>query len=161
MTVLTCATHLWFDNQAEQAATLYAGLLPDSGIDSVNRAGEGVPNVAPGDAFQVELTLMGQRYVFLNGGPQFPFSPVVSIFVLCDGQAEVDRLWAALLDGGGTESQCGWLSDRYGLSWQIIPRQLGELMGGSAPEASQRVLQAMMGMVKIDVAALECAARGE
>ena len=160
MTALQIATHLWFDNQAEEAATFYTGLLPDSRIESVSRAGEGMPHVEPGAAFSVELTLMGPRYMFLNGGPQFPFSPVVSIVVLCDGQEEVDRLWSALLEGGGAESQCGWLSDRFGLSWQIVPRQLGELMGGSDPAASQRVLQAMLGMVKLDVAGLEAAARG-
>lgn len=160
MTAIKLATHLWFDHQAEEAATLYTGLLPDSSIDGVNRAGAGMPNVAPGDVFQVELTLMGQSYLFLNGGPQFPFSPVVSLFVLCDGQADVDHYWEALLADGGRESQCGWLSDRFGLSWQIVPRQLGELMGGPDPEVSKRVLQAMLGMAKLDVAALEAAARG-
>lgn len=159
MSALRLATHLWFDRQAEAAAQLYAGLLPESHIDGVSRAGDGVPNVEPGGALTVELTLLGQRFIFLNGGPMFPPTPQVSLFVLCDGQADVDHYWAALLADGGTESQCGWLSDRFGLSWQIIPRQLGELMGGADAAASQRVMQAMLGMVKIDVAALEAAAR--
>ena len=161
MTVLRFATHLWFDTQALDAAQLYTSLLPDSRVDRVVSAPPGAPGTTPGAPFIVDLTLVGQRYTFLNGGPQFPFDSQVSLHVLCDTQQEVDRYWEALLDGGGKAVQCGWLTDRFGLSWQIIPEALERLMADDDPAVAARVTAAMLQMVKLDVAALEAAARGE
>jgi len=161
MTVLKFATHLWFDNQAEEAAKFYTTLFEDSTIERVTYAPEGIPGgVQAGSPFIVDLTLMGQKYIFLNGGPEFPFDAQVSLYVLCDSQAEVDRYWEALLADGGAPQQCGWLSDRFGLSWQVIPVQLEHLMSDPDPQVVNRVTTAMLKMVKIDVAALEEAARG-
>jgi predicted 3-demethylubiquinone-9 3-methyltransferase (glyoxalase superfamily) len=160
MTVLRFATHLWFDRDAVAAAELYTGLLPDSHIDRVVNAAPGVPNVEAGAPFIVDLTLGGQQYTFLNGGPLFPFDSQVSLYALCDDQAEVDRLWSALTADGGKEVQCGWLTDRFGLSWQIVPQALERLMQDPDPDVVQRVTAAMLQMVKLDVAALEAAAAG-
>lgn len=160
MAVTRFATHLWFDSAALEAARLYTSLLPDSRIERVVEAPPGVPGTAPGSTFIVDLVLHGQHYTFFNGGPLFPFDPQVSLFALCDGQQEVDRLWSALLEGGGEESQCGWLTDRFGLSWQIVPDALERLMGDRDPEVAGRVMAAMLTMRKLDVAALEAAARG-
>ncbi len=146
-------TCLWYADQAEQAATLYCSLFPDAAITHVFRQ-QGSPDTK---AFMVEFTLMGQSYAAMNGGPHYKLTPAASIVANVDGQAEVDRLWEALLAGGGVESRCGWLTDRYGLSWQIIPRELLRLMKS---DQAGRVVQALGGMVKIDVAALEAAAKG-
>ena len=145
------ATCLWFDSDGEAAARHYVSLFPDSAITAIFHQ-NGDPGAA---AFIVEFTLIGQRYWLLNGGPHHQLTPACSISVHVDSQAEVDHLWTALLAGGGTESRCGWLSDRWGLSWQIIPRALPRLLKSGTPG---RVLQAMMGMVKLDIAALEAAA---
>lgn len=153
MPVPSIQTCLWFNDSAELAATLYCSLFPDAKITNVFRQG-GAPD-AP--AFMVEFILMGQSYAAMNGGPHYTLTPAASIVAHVDTQAEVDQLWAALLADGGVESRCGWLTDRYGLSWQIIPRALPRLLQA---DPSGRVMQAMMGMVKIDVAALEAAARG-
>ena len=153
MTAPAISTCLWFESQAEQAATLYCSLFPDARITHVIRQ-HGDPQ---NHAFLVEFTLMGQAYSAMNGGPHYKLTPAASIFALVDSQAEVDHLWAALLADGGQTSRCGWLTDRYGLSWQIIPRALTRLMQS---DTSGRVVQAMMGMVKIDIAALEAAAAG-
>ena len=151
------ATHLWFDSQAEEAAKFYTSLLSGSSIDAVSRYPLEIENKPAGSVMQVNLTLQGQKYVFLNGGPQFPFNSQVSIFVLCEDQAEVDTYWEAFLTAGGQEVQCGWLTDQFGLSWQIIPRQLEELMSDPGRAVAQRVTQAMLKMKKIDVAVLESA----
>lgn len=153
MTAPAITTCLWFEKDAEEAATLYCGLFPDARITNIFRQ-QGDPQ---NRAFLIEFTLMGQAFMAMNGGPHYRLSPAASIFALVDGQDDVDRLWAALLEGGGQESRCGWLVDRFGLSWQIIPRALTRLMQS---DRSGRVAQAMMGMVKIDVAALEAAAKG-
>ncbi|WP_425844826.1 VOC family protein [Agrococcus sp. TSP3-2-1] len=154
-------TVLWFDGRIEEAAELYVSLLPDSAITDVMRIpGEESPwpgDAPPGEALTVDLTLGGSPFQLLNGGPQFPQSEAVSIAVTVDGQAEVDRLWDALVADGGEESMCGWCRDRFGVSWQIIPEQLGELMQGPR---SKDVTRAMLSMRKLDVAALEAAARG-
>ena len=147
------ATCFWYEKDAEAAATLYCSLFPDAAITNIFRQ-QGDPE---NRAFLVEFTLMGQSYMAMNGGPHYKLTPAGSIFALVDTQVEVDRLWAALLEGGGQESRCGWLVDRFGLSWQIIPRALPRLMKA---DKSGRVVQAMMAMVKIDVAALEAAALG-
>jgi predicted 3-demethylubiquinone-9 3-methyltransferase (glyoxalase superfamily) len=143
---------LWFDDQAEEAANLYVSLFEDSEVTHVT------PGPA-GKAQWVSFTLAGVEFMALNGGPQFPFTEAVSFFVRCKDQAEVDRLWARLTEDG-EESQCGWLKDRFGLSWQIIPDRLSELLGDPDPERSQRAMQAMLQMRKIDVQALEDAANG-
>ena len=160
MTVIRFATHLWFDRDALDAARLYTSLLPDSRIERVVDAPEGVPGAQPGGVLVVDLVLLGQRYTFLNGGPLFPFDPQVSLAATCDGQEEVDRLWTALLDDGGAPSRCGWLTDRFGLSWQIAPEALGRLMADEDPAVAARVTAAMLTMDRLDVAALEAAARG-
>jgi predicted 3-demethylubiquinone-9 3-methyltransferase (glyoxalase superfamily) len=153
MTAPVISTCLWFDKDAEAAATLYCSLFPDAAITNIFRQ-QGDPQ---NRAFLVEFTLMGQSFMAMNGGPHYKLSPASSVFALVEGQQDVDRLWAALLEGGGQESRCGWLVDRFGLSWQIIPRALTRLMKS---DRSGRVAQAMMAMVKIDVAALEAAAKG-
>lgn len=144
---------LWFDNQAEEAARFYCSLFEGSEITDIFRQG-GDPDAA---AFTVEFSLCGQRFWALNGGPHYKLTPAVSITVHIDTQAEIDALWAALLSGGGTESRCGWLTDRFGLSWQIIPRALPRLLKS---DRTGRVMEAMMGMVKLEIAALEKAAIG-
>ncbi|MGI5285397.1 VOC family protein [Nonomuraea polychroma] len=151
-------TYLWFDNQAEEAAQFYTSLFDDSRIVEVQRYPEGVPGPA-GTVMVVTFELAGQRFIALNGGPQFTFNEAVSLYVDCESQEEVDELWAKLTDGG-EESQCGWLKDRWGLSWQIIPRRLTELLSDPDPARAQRAMQAMLGMQKIDVQALEKAAVG-
>jgi predicted 3-demethylubiquinone-9 3-methyltransferase (glyoxalase superfamily) len=160
MAVLKFATHLWFDNQAEEAARFYTNLFEDSRVEKVTLAPAGIPGAMEGSPFIIELTLMGQNYIFLNGGPEFPFNAQVSLYVLCDSQVEVDHYWDALLANGGAPQQCGWLADRFGLSWQVIPVQLEQLMDDPDPQVTRRVTEAMLKMVKIDVAALEAAARG-
>lgn len=151
-------TYLWFDNQAEEAAEFYTSIFADSRILDVQRYPEGGPGPA-GQAMMVSFELAGQRFLALNGGPQFTFTEAISLYVDCASQEEVDDLWARLTDGG-EESQCGWLKDRYGLSWQIVPRALPELMSVPDPAAAQRVMQAMLGMRKIEIKGLEDAAKG-
>ncbi|MFI7112022.1 VOC family protein [Nonomuraea sp. NPDC050227] len=151
-------TYLWFDNQAEEAAEFYTSIFADSRILDVQRYQEGGPGPA-GQAMMVSFELAGQRFLALNGGPQFTFTEAISLYVDCASQEEVDDLWARLTDGG-EESQCGWLKDRYGLSWQIVPRALQELMSVPDPAAAQRVVQAMLGMRKIEIKGLEDAAKG-
>ena len=153
MTGPSLQTCLWFDDQAEEAADCYVSLLPGSQIHQSypRRGGEG--------AFLVHLSLLGQRYTFLNGGPRYRLTPAASIEVHLDTQAEVDLLWHALLQGGEAQ-RCGWLTDRFGVSWQIIPRSLIQLRQTEDDAMAQRVTTAMMGMVKLHGPALEAAARG-
>ena len=153
MAAPTIQTCLWYEDKAEAAATLYCSLFPDARITNVFRM-QGTPD---NGAFMLEFTLMGQSYAAMNGGPRYQLTPAASIVAHVDSQSEVDRLWDALLANGGVESRCGWLTDRYGLSWQIIPRALPRLLQS---DTTGKVLQAMIGMVKIDVAALEAAAAG-
>ncbi|MBE1589283.1 VOC family protein [Nonomuraea angiospora] len=145
-------TFLWFDDQAEEAAGFYTSLFKDSRVLEVTPGPTGA-------AMVVTFELAGQRFIALNGGPEFKFTEAISLYVDCDSQEEVDELWAKLTEGG-EESQCGWLKDRYGLSWQIIPRRLQELIGDPDPERAQRAVKAMLGMGKIDVQGLEDAADG-
>ncbi len=151
---------LWFDGQAEEAARFYVSLLPDSRIDNVSRAPADYPAGQSGKVLLVEFTLAGQSFQALNGGPQFAFTEAISMSVGCADQAEVDRLWSALTAEGGRAVQCGWLKDRFGLSWQIVPEALPRLMKEADPEQAARVFKAMMGMVKLDVAQLERAYAG-
>lgn len=150
---------LWFDTQAEDAAKLYVSVFKNAKINSVARYPEGSP-YEPGTAMTVEFELDGQRFTALNGGPHFKLSEAVSFVIDCKDQDEVDYYWDALLAGGGHESQCGWLKDRYGLSWQVTPRQLIELTTSADKAQNNRVFAAMMKMRKIDVAELERAAKG-
>lgn len=148
------ATCLWFDGLAEEAATFYTSLVPDSRVTSVLRT-------APdGPALLVEFTLGGVPFQALNGGPNFPPTEFASISVSTKDQAETDRLWAALTTDGGSESECSWLKDRFGVSWQIVPEALMRMLGAADRAAADRAMQAMLKMRKIDVAALETAFRG-
>lgn len=149
---------LWFDGQAEAAARFYTSLLPDSRVDRVMRSPTDTPSGPAGTVLMVEFTLAGQKYVGLNGGPQFPFTEAVSFQIMCADQAEVDRLWAALTADGGSPSACSWLKDRWGLSWQIVPTRLIELIQDPDPARAKRAMEAMMTMTKIDIAAIERAA---
>jgi predicted 3-demethylubiquinone-9 3-methyltransferase (glyoxalase superfamily) len=144
---------LWFDGKAEEAARFYVSLLPDSRIDAVVPYSLDLPGGSPGDVMTVEFTLAGQSYVALNGGPFYQFTPAMSLFVSCADQAEVDRLWQSLSEGG-TPQQCGWVTDRYGVSWQIVPAVLGRLLKDKDSARVRRVTQAMLKMVKLDIAAL-------
>lgn len=150
---------LWFDKDAEDAARFYVSLFPDSRIESVTRSPADTPSGPAGRVLTVEFTLCGTRYVALNGGPQFPFTEAVSLQISCADQAEVDRFWEALTEGGA-ESQCGWLKDRWGLSWQVTPTRLHQLLGDPDPDRSRRAVEAMLQMKKIDIATLERAADG-
>jgi predicted 3-demethylubiquinone-9 3-methyltransferase (glyoxalase superfamily) len=153
--VYTC---LWFDGQAESAADFYVSLLPDSRIDKVWRSPADTPSGPAGMVLLVDFTLAGQKYQALNGGPDFKFNEAISIVIECDGQAEVDRLWDALTANGGEPGPCGWLKDRYGLSWQIAPTRLNELLDDPDPERARRAMEAMLKMGKIELAELERAA---
>lgn len=150
---------LWFDHQAEDAANYYVSLFPNSKILSVQRYGPGGPG-PEGSAMTVDFEIDGQRVTALNGGPVYQPSPAFSFVIDCRDQAEVDHFWDALVDGG-QPSQCGWLTDRFGLSWQVVPKQLFETIGGPDAAGRQRAMAAMMQMVKLDVATLERAYRGE
>ncbi|WP_128374634.1 VOC family protein [Streptomyces cavernae] len=152
-------TFLWYDGKAEEAAEFYTSLFDDSRIVDVQRYGEAGPG-EKGSVMTVEFELAGQRYVALNGGPEFPFTEAISLQVDCADQEEVDRLWTALTADGGEEGPCGWLKDRYGLSWQIVPRTLTELMRDPDEAKAGRVMQAMLAMKKIDVAELRKAYEG-
>lgn len=151
---------LWYNHNAEEAANFYITLFPDSRIDNVLRSPADNPSTKEGEVIVVEFTLAGQPYMGLNGGPQFPFTEAVSFQVRTEDQAETDRLWTALTADGGAESQCGWLRDRWGLSWQITPARLLELMADPDKDCARRTMEAMMKMKKIDIADVERAAEG-
>ena len=150
------STCLWFDGQAEEAAKFYTSIFGNSRITNVMRSNEAVPGGKPGTALVVTFELEGRSFQGLNGGPQFKFSEAISLVVDVGSQDELDTLWDKLLAGGGAPSQCGWLKDKFGLSWQIVPRQLGQLL--SDPTKAVAVTQAMLQMVKLDIAALQKAA---
>lgn len=150
---------LWFDRQAEEAVQLYVSVFPGSRITSVSRYGEAGPGPA-GGVMTIEFELAGQRFIALNGGPHFKFNQAVSFSVECETQEELDKYWAQL-SAGGEEQPCGWLKDRFGLSWQVNPRILGELLSSPDKALAARVMQAMLGMKKIDIAALRAAAAGQ
>jgi predicted 3-demethylubiquinone-9 3-methyltransferase (glyoxalase superfamily) len=152
--------HLWYTDKAEEAAAFYASVLPDSTVDAVTPLLVDTPSGPAGSVKVVEFTLMGQPFMAISAGPLDPFNHAVSFMVMCDDQAEIDRLWAALLDGGAPE-QCGWLRDRYGLCWQIVPRMLGEMMKDPDRARAKRVAEAMLKMVKLDIAGLKKAYEGK
>jgi predicted 3-demethylubiquinone-9 3-methyltransferase (glyoxalase superfamily) len=147
---------LWFDTEGEEAANFYTSVFPNSRILHVHRNGEGAPRPA-GTVLMVSFELDGRRYLALNGGPEFKLTEAFSLQVDCEDQAEVDRLWKTLSEGG-EEGPCGWLKDRFGVSWQIVPRRLMELLSDPDPEKSQRTMAAMLKMGKLEVAELERAA---
>lgn len=149
---------LWFDNNAEEAIQLYTSIFKDSKILSVSRYGEAGPGQA-GMVMTATFTLQGQEFMALNGGPVFKFTEAISFFVNCETQEEVDELWEKL-SAGGEQGQCGWLKDKFGVSWQIIPTALGQLIGDKDPEKSKRVVEAMLHMHKIDIATLKQAHEG-
>jgi predicted 3-demethylubiquinone-9 3-methyltransferase (glyoxalase superfamily) len=146
---------LWFNDQAEEAMNFYTAIFKNSKISSVSRYGEGGPG-QPGAVMTATFELDGQEFMALNGGPLFTFTEAISFFVNCETQAEVDELWTKLTEGG-EESQCGWLKDKYGLSWQIVPSALGELLSDPDAEKAGRVMHAMLQMKKIDIAGLRAA----
>lgn len=149
---------LWFDTQAEQAARFYVSLFRNSKIGAIARYGDAGPGPA-GQVMTIQFELDGQAFTALNGGPHFKFTEAVSFTIDCEDQAEVDRLWEALTDGG-EPGQCGWLKDRFGLSWQVVPRALPRLLSNPDPAKAKRTVEAMMQMRKLDIAALERAAEG-
>lgn len=149
---------LWFDNQAEEAANFYVSIFPDSKIAELSRYGEAGPGPA-GSVMVVNFELSGQEFMALNGGPAFKFSEAISMYVDCKTQDELDLLWEKLLEGGQPH-QCGWLKDKYGLSWQIVPSALGELMSDPDPDKSKRVMESMLQMVKLDIGELQRAYQG-
>ncbi|NUR06828.1 MAG: VOC family protein [Nocardioidaceae bacterium] len=149
---------LWFDGDAEEAADFYVTLLPDSHVDKRWRAPTDTPSGPQDMLLTVDFTLAGQKFQGLNGGPDFRFNEAVSFVIDCEDQAEVDRLWEALTANGGQPGPCGWLKDRFGLSWQITPRRLDELINDPDPERARRAFEAMLKMGKIDIAELERAA---
>lgn len=153
-------TFLWFDNQAEEAASFYASIFSDSEILEISRYGEAGPGPA-GTAMVVRFQLAGQEFNALNGGPQFKFSEAISLVVNCESQDEVDYFWEKLSGDGGEESQCGWLKDKFGLSWQIVPTALGHFIAGPDPAGAQRAIQAMLEMRKLDLAVLQEAYEGK
>jgi predicted 3-demethylubiquinone-9 3-methyltransferase (glyoxalase superfamily) len=150
---------LWFDNQAEEAANFYAAIFKNSKIVNVSRYGEAGPG-PKGSAMTVTFQLDGQEFIALNGGPHFKFTEAISFSVDCKTQQEVDEYWEKLTAGGGKPSQCGWLKDKYGLSWQIVPTVLGQLLADKDPQKSKRVMEAMLKMTKIDIAGLKRAYEG-
>jgi predicted 3-demethylubiquinone-9 3-methyltransferase (glyoxalase superfamily) len=150
---------LWFDGQAEEAMNHYVSTFKNSKINGLTRYGEGAP-FPKGTVMSCNFQLEGQEFIALNGGPQFKFTEAISLFVSCETQPEVDELWEKLISGGGSPSQCGWLKDRFGLSWQIIPNALMQLMNDKDPQKGQRVMQAMLKMSKIDISKLKQAHAG-
>jgi predicted 3-demethylubiquinone-9 3-methyltransferase (glyoxalase superfamily) len=152
-------THLWYAKEAEEAASFYASIFPDSRVDRVTPLQSDTPSGPAGSVKVVDFTLLGQRFQAITAGPHDEFNDAISIVVECDDQAELDRYWNAILEGGGKPQACGWIIDRFGLRWQIVPALLADLMTDEDPARSKRVTDAMLQMVKLDIAALERAHR--
>jgi len=152
---------LWFNGEAEEAAKFYVSLLPGSRIETIQKNVIDSPGGKAGTVLVVEFTLAGQRFMALNGGMKMEYTHAVSFRIDCVDQAEVDRLWEALLANGGTAEQCGWLRDRYGVAWQIVPTVVGQYLGGPDAAAAARVMQAVLGMIKLDVEGLRRAYEGK
>jgi predicted 3-demethylubiquinone-9 3-methyltransferase (glyoxalase superfamily) len=151
--------NLWFDTEGLEAAEFYVSIFPNSKVDNIVRYTESGPGKA-GDVMTVDFELDGQKFTVINGGPEFPFSEATSMLIECKDQAEVDYYWDKLTDGG-EEVQCGWLKDRYGYSWQVVPEGWEAMIADADPEAVDRVMKVMLGMVKFDIATLEAAAAGD
>ncbi|MHB1317563.1 MAG: VOC family protein [Anaerolineae bacterium] len=154
--IVTC---LWFDGHVQEALDLYTSLLPDSRVLEVSHYAADAQR-PKGEILSARFTMQGQEFMLLNGGPGYPHSEAMSLQIYCETQEEIDRLWARLTEGG-RESRCGWLVDRFGVHWQIVPTVVGKLMSDPDPERARRVTEALLGMVKLDIAALERAHRGE
>jgi predicted 3-demethylubiquinone-9 3-methyltransferase (glyoxalase superfamily) len=154
-------THLWYAKEAEEAARFYASVFPDSHVDNVTSLQSESPSGPPGSVKVVDFTLLGQRFQAITAGPHHDFNDAISLVVSCDDQAELDRYWNALIEGGGKPVACGWLIDRYGLRWQIVPAALDTLMRDADRARSKRVSDALLKMVKLDIATLERAYRGD
>ena len=152
---------LWFSSEAEEAANFYVSLLPESRIETVQRTTVDSPGGKAGGVLVVEFTLGGQRFMALTGGTRMDYTHAISFKIDCADQAEVDRLWDALLSGGGEANRCGWLKDRYGLSWQIVPTALPKYLGGPDRAGAARAMQAMLKMVKLDIEGLRRAYEGQ
>lgn len=152
--------HLWYAKEAEEAARFYASIFPGSSVDRVTTLASETPSGPPGSVKVVDFTLFGQRFQAISAGPHHEFNDAISLVVVCDDQAELDRYWDALLAGGGKPVQCGWLIDRYGLRWQIVPAQLERMMADPDRARAKRVADAMLKMVKLDIAELERAYAG-
>jgi predicted 3-demethylubiquinone-9 3-methyltransferase (glyoxalase superfamily) len=155
MTTHTISPCLWFDRQAEEAAKFYTSIFLDSRIDGILRASVDTPGANTGETLLVDFTLAGQQYHALNGGAHDRFNDAISLVVTCQDQAEVDRLWDALIADGGTPVQCGWLKDKFGVSWQIVPDVLPKMINDKDREKSKRVMEAMMQMVRLDINELQ------
>jgi predicted 3-demethylubiquinone-9 3-methyltransferase (glyoxalase superfamily) len=153
-------THLWFAEGAEEAAAFYASIFPDSRVDRVTVLQSESPSGPPGSVRVVDFTLSGQRFQAMTAGPHHDFNDAISIVVTCEDQTELDRYWDALIGGGGVAQACGWLIDRWGLRWQIVPARLDDWMADPDPVRSRRVTDAMLQMIKLDIATLEAAYRG-
>ena len=152
-------THLWYARDADEAAAFYVSIFPDSRVDHIWTVPTDTPSGPAGSVKVVDFTLMGQRFQAITAGPHHEFNDAISIVVLCDTQAELDRYWDALLEGGGKPQACGWLIDRYGVRWQIVPAAMDDMMRTADTAQAKRVADAMLQMVKLDIAALERAAR--
>jgi predicted 3-demethylubiquinone-9 3-methyltransferase (glyoxalase superfamily) len=152
--------NLWFDGQAEEAAEFWTRIFPNSRVDRVYRSPADYPSGRKGDVVTVDFTLDGQQFTGINGGPDFTFDEAISFLIDCKDQAEVDRYWDALTAGGGEPGPCGWLKDRYGVSWQVVPHRLDELLNSDDRDAAGRAMEAMLQMGKLDVAELEAAYAG-
>jgi predicted 3-demethylubiquinone-9 3-methyltransferase (glyoxalase superfamily) len=157
MAITTC---LWFDGCADDAVAFYLSIFPDSKRTTASTWGEDQPGEA-GATLAIDFELMGSSFLALNGGPDFKFTPAISFVIPCETQAEIDRYWDSLLADGGSTMQCGWLTDRFGVSWQVVPNRLGELLSDPDQGRAGRAMEAMMKMVKLDIAGLEAAADAE
>jgi predicted 3-demethylubiquinone-9 3-methyltransferase (glyoxalase superfamily) len=151
---------LWYAKEAEEAAKFYASIFPDSRVDRVTAMQSESPSGPPGSVKVVDFTLFGQRFQAMTAGPHHDFNDAISIVVLCEDQKEIDKYWDALLSGGGKPQACGWLNDKYGLRWQIVPAKMDEMMADKDPARSKRVTDAMLQMIKLDLPTLEKAYRG-
>jgi predicted 3-demethylubiquinone-9 3-methyltransferase (glyoxalase superfamily) len=160
MTRTKVAPCLWFDGQAEEAAAFYTSIFPNSSITKTHLSPGPNPSTDAGEVLTVDFTIDGQPYIALNGGPEFKFSEALSLSIDCQDQAEVDRYWDALVKGGGEHSVCGWLKDRFGVSWQVVPRELDEMLDSDDREAAARAMEAMLKMRKLDVEQLRRAYDG-
>ena len=161
MAIQKITPFLWYSKEAEEAARFYASIFPNSRVTRVTALPSESPSGPPGSVKVVEFELFGQPFMAMSAGPLDPFNHAISLMVTCDDQAEIDRYWDGLLAGGGTTEACGWLRDRYGLSWQIVPAGFGEMMSDPDRVRAKRVTDAMLKMVKFDIAALEAAYAGD
>lgn len=151
---------LWFDGRAEEAAGFYAAVFPDSRVTSVTRSPADNPSTSEGDVLMVAFEISGRSFTGLNGGPQFPFTEAISFEISCADQAEADHYWERLVEGGGEHGRCGWLKDRFGVSWQVVPRQMGDYLGGPDADGRRRAMEAMLRMDRLVVDELRAAYEG-